>query len=200
MISYEWPIRCLRGIFKYQLHTLLENKKVISFDGDGTLWYPKETKRSIAPHGIYALYPDTYLEHLELTPGAKELLSYLHEQKNIKVVILSTHPQLHDEALAILKKKIEYFGLQNICDFFTSSPDIPEGKGPILKKYIDEVGLSTHEALHIGDSIRYDFEAMKKVGIDVVLLNAPYNLKLEGVERIHTLEDLYPFRKRNFKL
>jgi phosphoglycolate phosphatase-like HAD superfamily hydrolase len=176
----------------YPMNNLLKNKKLISFDGDGTLWYPKETKRSVPPHGVYALFPDTYLDHLELTPGALELLTYLSEQENVKVAIISTHPHPYDEALKILGEKIRHFNLEKLCDFFSPSPDLPEGKGPVLKKYLDEMGLENDEAVHIGDSIRYDYDAMKNIDVDVILIDAPYNDVLESATRIRDLGDLMP--------
>jgi hypothetical protein len=30
------------------------NKLIIFFDGDGTIWYPKATKRKVKPHWIYS--------------------------------------------------------------------------------------------------------------------------------------------------
>ncbi len=174
------------------MEKLLKNKKVVSFDGDGTLWYPKETKRSVPPHAVYALHPDDYLEHLELTPGATELLAHLSSQENVKIAIISTHPQDHDEALKILEQKIRHFGLENLIDFFSPAPDVPEGKGPVLQKYITGLGLANNDAVHIGDSIRYDYGAMKIVGIETILLDAPYNSALESAPRIKTLDDLLP--------
>ena len=32
----------------------MTNKTIIFFDGDGTIWYPKNTKRKVAPHWIYS--------------------------------------------------------------------------------------------------------------------------------------------------
>lgn len=32
---------------------IASNKKIIFFDGDGTLWYPKKTKWTKKPHLIY---------------------------------------------------------------------------------------------------------------------------------------------------
>jgi len=57
-------------------------KKIIFFDGDGTLWYPRETKYTKAAHWIYDL-PGDYKEHvsyLMLIPG---VLSTLKKLKKI---------------------------------------------------------------------------------------------------------------------
>ena len=39
-------------------------KKVVFFDGDGTLWYPKTTKRTAAPHWVYLDPAITNLEEI----------------------------------------------------------------------------------------------------------------------------------------
>jgi FMN phosphatase YigB (HAD superfamily) len=54
-------------------------KKIIFFDADGTLWYPKATKRNKHP---VRLYKDKrykrHTDHLELTPKTLETLNKLN--------------------------------------------------------------------------------------------------------------------------
>ena len=76
-------------------------KKVIFFDGDGTLWYPSKTKRTVAPHWVYsdpATIADPHAE-FEVTPTAIEALQQLGEM-GIKRVLLSTSPEPEQLAIA----------------------------------------------------------------------------------------------------
>ncbi len=143
-------------------------KKIIFLDGDGTLWYPKKTKRTVKPHWVYhdAETKDNYLEHLELTPNAKDTLEKL-SARGIYLVIISANPYAEDIAIAEIKDRLNYFGITSLFYSIRSSPgDNPDGKASVLLEIIEKLGLEKEDALMIGDSYFYDYEAIKKVGVD----------------------------------
>ncbi len=147
-------------------------KKIIFFDGDGTLWYPKATKRTKKPHWVYhdVTAKDNYLDHLELTPKTKETLMMLHE-KGLKLVVISANPSAKEIATREIKERIDYFDLGNLFYSYQSSPgDDPNGKVTVMTKIIDALGFTREDALMIGDSYFYDYLAPKKAGIEALFI------------------------------
>ena len=143
-------------------------KKVVFLDGDGTLWYPKATKRAQKPHWIYhdPETKDNYLEHLELTPRTKETLEALRG-KGIYLVVLSANPYAEDIAIKEIKERLEYFGLDSLFYAYrASSADDPNGKTSIMLEILSSLALSKEDALVVGDSYFYDYLAAKNTGID----------------------------------
>lgn len=59
-----------------------------------------------------------------------------------------------------------------------------------MEKYLAGLELTNNDAVHIGDSIRYNYDAMKHVGIETILIDAPYNIVLEVASRIQNLNEL----------
>lgn len=61
---------------------MLKKKKIIFFDADGTLWYPKSTKYSKMPHWVYleSQNPDDYLKHLVVIPSVLKTLKKLKDK------------------------------------------------------------------------------------------------------------------------
>ena len=165
----EWEsIKYIKAIF-------VKKKKIIFFDGDGTIWYPKKTKRKKAPHWIYLdkKIGNKYLEHLVLTPQALNSLKKMKKLGFI-MVLLSTHPHPPKVADIILKKKIEHFKLEEIFDLYYTSPDNPEGKGNIILKVLRQKHIPKSRALLIGDSYRFDYLSARNVGVDVLLIKSEY--------------------------
>lgn len=147
-------------------------KKIIFFDGDGTLWYPKATKRTQKPHWIYhdAATKDNYLDHLELTPGTKETLRILHD-KGMRLVVISANPYPEEIAVEEIKERLDYFGLSDIFYAYRSSKgDDPSGKVAIMLEIINTLGLAKKDALMVGDSYFYDYLAPKEAGIDAFFI------------------------------
>jgi len=143
-------------------------KKIIFFDGDGTLWYPKATKRTQKPHWIYhdLATKDNYLEYLELTPGTKETLEVL-AARGARLVVISANPYSEEVAVKEIKERIEYFGLADLFYAYRSSPgDDPNGKVSVMLEIIAVLGLTNEDALMVGDSYFYDYLAPKEAGID----------------------------------
>lgn len=174
-------------------------KKIVFLDGDGTLWYPKTTKRTQKPHWIYhdPETKDNYLEHLELTPRTKETLETLRE-KGIYLVVLSANPYAEEVALKEIKERLEYFGLSSL--FYahrSSSGDNPNGKASIMLEILSSLGLSKEDALMVGDSYFYDYLVAKSIGVDAFFIEnsvskmpeeIPQDLK--SIKEIHELLDI----------
>lgn len=147
-------------------------KKIIFFDGDGTLWYPTSTKRTKKPHWVYhdAATKDSYLEHIELTPKTKETLEILHK-KGVKLVVISANPYPEEVAAKEIKERIDYFGLSDLFYTYRSSPgDDQNGKVAIMLEISEGLGLAKDDALMVGDSYLYDYLASREAGIDAFFI------------------------------
>lgn len=147
-------------------------KQLIFFDGDGTLWYPKATKRTAKPHWIYhdPATKDNYLEYLELTPGTKETLAWLKNQ-GARLVVLSANPYDENTAVREIKERLDYFGLGDLFYAVRASDgNNPAGKAAIMREIIAELGLAKADALMVGDSYFYDYLAAKDAGIDAFFI------------------------------
>jgi FMN phosphatase YigB (HAD superfamily) len=174
-------------------------KKIIFLDGDGTIWYPKKTKRKVKPHWIYH-DPDTkenYLEHLELTPDAEKTINKLRE-KNIYLVVISANPQSEEIAVNEIKERLVHFNIASHFIFVRSSPgDDPNGKSAIMLNVLESLSIKKEDALMVGDSYYYDYMAAKDIGIDALWIEntvskfpevLPKDLK--SIKEIHELLDI----------
>jgi FMN phosphatase YigB (HAD superfamily) len=165
-------------IFKFKIvdKRFVAKKKIIFFDGDGTLWYPKKTKWKVKPHHIYTsidMKPKEYLKQLILTPQILKILKYF-KKKEVVLVVLSTHPHKKIEADMHLRNKVIHFGLDKIFDAVYSARPFPWGKGKIVESVLKKLKIPKSRALLIGDSYTYDYMSARKVGVDCVLLSTPY--------------------------
>lgn len=153
----------------------MKSKSIIFFDGDGTLWYPKSTKRSVPPHWIYAdpAIGDKYLNHIVLTPSTLASLKKL-KKHGVKLVVLSTHPHSKAEADKILSNKIRHFKLTGIFDAVYSSRNYPEGKGEKIVAILKKMKIPKAKALMIGDNYNWDYMSAKRVGVDALLIKSDY--------------------------
>ena len=104
-------------------------KRIVFFDGDGTLWYPKSTKRTQKPHWIYhdPLTMNDHKAYLILTPRVVSTLQKLRKL-GIITVIISTHPHSAKDADVILNDKVHYFGLETLVDEVHAARNVPTGK------------------------------------------------------------------------
>ncbi|MAG26261.1 hypothetical protein CMI47_11960 [Candidatus Pacearchaeota archaeon] len=150
-------------------------KKIVFFDGDGTLWYPKTTKYEEKPHWIYhnEKTKDDPNEHIELTPFVVETLRELKE-KGITIVILSANPYSPKIANKILKDKVKYFKLTNYIDETHATPPIMKAKGEYILKTLKKFNLNKKDALMVGDTYLWDCKPAKDVGTDALLINSKY--------------------------
>lgn len=177
----------------------LKKKKILFLDGDGTLWYPKATKRTRKPHWIYhdPETKDNYLEHLELTPKTKETLEYLSE-KGLYLVVLSANPYAEDIAIKEIKERLAHFGLVSLFYTYRSSEgNDPNGKASIILEILDTLGLEKQDALMVGDSYFYDYLAAKNIGVDAFFIENSVSKMpdeipqdLQSIKEIHELVDI----------
>jgi len=175
------------------------NKKIVFLDGDGTLWYPKATKRTQKPHWIYhdPETKDNYLEHLELTPRTKETLEYLNK-KGLLLVVLSANPYAEDVAIKEIKERLEHFGLASLFYTYRSSAGSnPNGKASIILEILSSLGLDKKDALMVGDSYFYDYLAAKDMGVDAFFIEnrvskMPDEIPsdLQSIKEVHELIDI----------
>lgn len=169
-------------------------KKIVFLDGDGTLWYPKATKRTQKPHWIYhdPTIKDNYLKHLELTPRTKEALESLKE-KGIYLVVLSANPYAEDIAIKEIKERLEYFGLTSLFYAYRSSEGSdPNGKALIILETLSSLGLDKRDALMVGDSYFYDYLAAKNIGVDAFFIENSVSKMPDEIPRdIKSIKEVY---------
>lgn len=153
----------------------MKQKKIIFFDGDGTIWYPRASKRSKAPHWIYSdeSIGDNYLAHLILTPLALATLKKL-KKMGIMLILLSTYSYLPKEADILQEAKIKHFKLEEIFDDFYTSRDKRLGKGEAIVRILNKKHIPKSQALMVGDSYRFDYLSARKVGVDAFLIKSDY--------------------------
>jgi HAD superfamily hydrolase (TIGR01549 family) len=174
-------------------------KKIIFLDGDGTLWYPKLTKRNEKPHWIYE-HPDTkdnYLEHLELTPKIKETLEIL-KSKSIYLVVVSANPREENIAVKEIQERLKYFDLEKyFYNVRASSGSDSKDKGRIILEEITKLNLQKEDALMIGDSYKYDYLAAESVGVDAFWIKNSLNkideeeiLKIKNINEVFDLIEI----------
>lgn len=150
-------------------------KTIIFFDGDGTLWYPKTTKRTVKPHWVYtdpATAKDP-LAHLVLTPTARETLEELRARGK-QLVLLSTHPHEPEEAHRLLMQKAEHFQLGSLFDEIHAARPYAASKGEIMRAVLERRGIAKECALMVGDTYDWDFKIARQFGIDAVLIESTY--------------------------
>lgn len=153
----------------------MKTKEIIFFDGDGTLWYPKSTKRKVAPHWIYsdAEIGERYLDHMVLTPAILATLKKLRKA-GVVLVALSTHPHSRKEADVIMSTKIRHFKLEKIFDEICTAKNHRDGKGEVIVRVLKQKGIPKSRALMVGDSYRYDYLSARRVGVDALLIKSDY--------------------------
>ncbi len=182
----------------FRVRRSLLKKRIVFFDGDGTLWFPKSTRRKKPPYWIYAdpVLQSTYLQHLVLTPTVRPTLKKLHAL-GVTTVLISTHPHPQKEAERILQKKVQVLSLSDLLDFWYTARNSPEGKGEVIMRILRKKKIPKRRALFIGDSYRFDYLSAKKVGVDALLLQSPYlrhPARGPKVQRlIHQLKDVLPY-------
>lgn len=153
----------------------IRKKKIIFFDGDGTLWYPKKTKYKEKPHWIYSLQGtrDDHCEHLMLIPTVLSTLKKL-KKCEIYTVLLSTHPHPPREADSIINHKVTHFRLNDLFDEIHATREYHESKGEFIVKILKERNIPKNKALMIGDNYRWDYKPVKDVGVDALLIESEY--------------------------
>jgi len=167
-------------------------KKIIFFDGDGTLWYPKSTKHSKAPHWIYydTKTKKNHMNHLMLVPTALFTLKEL-KKRGVVLIILSTHPHPPKEADKIIKGKVKHFNLHKLFDEIHATREYHRSKGEFITKILKRRGISKNKALMVGDSYDWDYKPAISKGISAVLIESEYRkLHPKGLRVKNTINQL----------
>lgn len=149
-------------------------KKIIFFDGDGTLWYPAKTKRTVRPHWVYR-DPNIAdpLSEMVVTPTAGETLTKLGEM-GVKRVLLSTSPESEELAIRSRTRVAQLVGVYNLLDDVQVAPEYVEGKGTRIIALLSEYGLKREDALMVGDTYKWDYESAGNVGVEGLLIRSDY--------------------------
>lgn len=153
-------------------------KRIIFFDADGTLWYPKKTRFEEKPWWIYdhpTIKREDPLKHLTLTPNVKKTLKRLHEMGLI-LVLISQSPYSKRRATDKLVRATKQFGIYRFFDEIRPSySSIKVGqadpKDVAILDVLKRRKISKRDALLIGDSYMYDYLAAKSCGVDCVLVH-----------------------------
>jgi len=151
------------------------NKKIVFFDGDGTLWYPKTTKHKEKPHWIYRndKTKDNPNPHLELLPNVVKTLKKL-KKLGIIIVILSANPHSSKIANKMMKDKVEHFNLNHLFDEVHATPPVMEAKGQFIIEILNKLHLNKKDALMVGESYLCDCKSARNVGVDSLLIDSQY--------------------------
>ena len=162
-------------------------KKIIFFDGDGTLWYPTKTKYRKIPHWVYKLGGNhkAHNSHLIMTPTSVSTIKKL-KKLEILTIILSTHPQQPKEAEIIIKEKIRHFKLKELFDEIIATPDkgFYKHKGRMITKILKKRKIPKTQALMVGDSYKWDYKPAKEVGVEALLIKSHYQKQHPIAKRI----------------
>jgi len=173
-------------------------KKIIFFDADGTLWYPKRTKYTKHPVWIYNKYKNLKLARKELVliPTVFDTLKKLRKL-NIKLIILSTSPRSQKEANIILRETVKHFNLSHFFEEIHGTKDYHGSKEEFMLKILKKYNLPKNSALMVGDSYLWDYKPARLRGIDAVLINSDYG-HLHGAakkvkRKINKMEDILKY-------
>ena len=168
----------------------LQHKKIIFFDGDGTLWYPKKTKYTKKPHWLYKDQSiKDYHPHLMLIPTVRDTLKEL-KKKGILTIILSTHPHNIKEAYELINQKVAYFKLENLFTEVHATREKYVSKGVYISKILKRLKIPKTKALMVGDNYPWDYKPARNAGIDALLIQSEYMNKDKRLKTITKLSDI----------
>lgn len=163
---------------------LANRKKVIFFDGDGTLWYPRSTLRTRKPHWVYLDETITDpITELVATPTAITTLQQIGELGIVRV-LLSTSPLEQLEAFEHRKTIAKHVGVFDVLDDICIAPEVVTGKAEKIKMWLQEHKIDPKHALMVGDTYHWDIVAAQSVGVEGLLLNGEHDLKATQDETI----------------
>lgn len=154
-------------------------KKIIFFDADGTLWYPKKTKFNEKPWWIY-VHPETKnddpVKHLKLMPKVKESLKKL-KKMDLVLVLISQVPSGKKLATKQLTRVTKHFDIYSFFDeirpsYSSISRGHADPKEVAILDVLKRRKTSKRSAVLIGDSYTHDYLAAKNAGIECILLHS----------------------------
>jgi FMN phosphatase YigB (HAD superfamily) len=149
-------------------------KKAVFFDGDGTLWYPRQTLRRELPYLVYTdpTIHDPIAEFIA-TPNTASTLKILGAQ-GVRRVLLSTSPLNEAEGIRHRQQIMRHVAIHDLVDDVHVAPDYPSGKSEMLVSLLGKFGLKPEEALMVGDNCEWDFLAAQAVDVDAALIGSDY--------------------------
>ncbi len=150
-------------------------KKIVFFDGDGTLWYPKQTKYQKKPSWVYRTEGTTedHCRQLMLIPTVLQTLRKL-KKRGIITVVLSTHPHPPKEAKMLIHHKVKHFQLADLFDEIHATRNFHSSKGEFITRILKKRGIAKKDALMVGDNYHWDYKPARDVGIEALLLESDY--------------------------
>lgn len=176
----------------------LSQKKIIFFDADGTLWYPKKTMHTVLPHWVYLDKSITNSHpHLMLIPTVENTLRKL-KTLGVITIILSTHPHEKLEAYRILNKKVAHFKLEELFTEVHATREHYASKGEYITEILKRLNIPKSKALMIGDNYRWDYKPARDIGVEALLVESDYMKKdkrLKTIKRLSDLLEKYQFVK-----
>ncbi len=113
---------------------------------------------------IHQLYIRSF--RVELVPGVKEVLKPLSKKYSLAVI--------SNAISEVPRHAVRKFGLEKYFDFVTVSRDIGIRKPnpEIFKFTLENLGIESHEAVHVGDSMEHDIEGAKNAGMKAIWITA----------------------------
>lgn len=113
---------------------------------------------------IHQLYIRSF--RVELVPGVKEVLKPLSQKYSLAVI--------SNAISEVPRHAVRKFGLEKYFDFVTVSRDIGIRKPSreIFKFTLENLGIESHEAVHVGDSMEHDIEGAKNAGMKAIWITA----------------------------
>lgn len=172
----------------------MKKKKIIFFDGDGTLWYPKKTRYSRHPVWIYKDKRfKNPINHLIIAPTVLSTVKKL-KKMGIITIVLSTHPHPPEEAYAIINHKIKRFELDKLFDEVHATREYTRSKGEFISDILKIRKIPKSKALMVGDSYKWDIEPALENGIDALLIESEYEpMKKQVKKSIKKLSDIFSY-------
>ncbi|MFH0927746.1 MAG: HAD-IA family hydrolase [Candidatus Micrarchaeota archaeon] len=170
-------------------------KKIIFFDGDGTVW--RLRPGTLFKHPVDAWKKSRSSEeargHFEVPDSHIRILRLLRDS-GIYLVILSTSPHTKRYANKKLTETVRHFKLDRIFNEIHAADDYPGSKGEHMLRILLKRRIKKKEALMVGDSQKWDYSPAKKVGIDALLLRRSYNRacivrKIDGLDEVSNYLD-----------
>lgn len=165
-------------------------KQIIFFDGDGTLWYPKQTKHTVKPHWLYAdKRIKNHFTHLMLTPTVERTLREL-KRRGVMTIVLSTHPHEPREAQEIIEKKVRHFKLDSLFTEVHSTREYHSSKGEFIVEILNRLHIPKSKAVMVGDNYYWDYKPARDVGVDARLVQSDYMKKDCRIKIIRQISDI----------
>ena len=180
------------------LNKFMMKKKIIFFDGDGTLWYPRSTKHTKKPDWVYLESQDIkkHYKHLVMIPTVLSTLKRL-KKMGIITILLSTHPHPPKEADYRINHKVTHFKLASLFDEIHATREFHGSKGEFILKILLGRGIPKAKALMVGDRYYWDYKSAKDVGVDALLIESGYlqtDIQVRRIKRtIKKLSDIFSY-------